>query len=54
MLPDPRPEQPIYVTSPHLPPLAEVTKLLEGVWERRILTNAGPLHQQLEQQLACC
>ena len=48
----PSPEDPIYVTRPHLPPLAEVTKLLEGVWERRILTNGGPLHQQLEQDLA--
>lgn len=43
---------PIYVTRPHLPPLAEVTKLLEGVWERRVLTNGGPLHEQLEQELA--
>ena len=46
------PAEPIYVTRPHLPPLAEVTKLLEGVWERRILTNGGPLHEQLEQELA--
>lgn len=43
---------PIYVTRPHLPPLAEVTKLLEGVWERRVLTNGGPLHEQLESELA--
>ena len=46
------PEQTIYVTRPHLPPLAEVAKLLEGVWERRILSNGGPLHQQLEEELA--
>ena len=46
------PEDPIYVTRPHLPPLAEVSRLLEGVWERRVLTNGGPLHQQLEQELA--
>jgi dTDP-4-amino-4,6-dideoxygalactose transaminase len=50
--PDPSPADPIYVTRPHLPPLAEVIKLLEGVWERRILTNGGPLHEQLEQELA--
>ena len=50
--PQPSPHEPIYVTRPHLPPLAEVTKLLEGVWERRILTNGGPLHEQLEQELA--
>jgi len=47
---DPSPD-PINVTRPHLPPLAEVTRLLEGVWERRILTSGGPLHQQLEQEL---
>lgn len=44
--------EPIYVTRPHLPPLSEVTKLLEGVWDRRILTNGGPLHEQLESELA--
>ena len=49
--PEPVPE-PIYVTRPHLPPLADVTALLEGVWERRILTNGGPLHEQLEAELA--
>ena len=27
-------------------------KLLAGVWDRRILTNGGPLHQQLETELA--
>lgn len=50
--PDPSTDEPIYVTRPHLPSLAEVTRLLEGVWERRILTNGGPLHQQLEEELA--
>jgi len=35
-----------------LPPLADVVKLLAGVWDRRILTNGGPLHQQLETELA--
>jgi dTDP-4-amino-4,6-dideoxygalactose transaminase len=49
--PDPSADEPIYVTRPHLPPLAEVTQLLEGVWERRILTNGGPLHEQLEREL---
>jgi len=27
-------------------------KLLEGVWDRRILSNGGPLHEQLERELA--
>jgi dTDP-4-amino-4,6-dideoxygalactose transaminase len=48
----PSPQEPIYVTRPHLPPLQEVTKLLQGVWDRRILTNSGPLHEKLEQELA--
>jgi dTDP-4-amino-4,6-dideoxygalactose transaminase len=50
--PQPSPQEPVYVTRPHLPPLQDVTKLLEGVWERRILTNSGPLHEQLEEELA--
>lgn len=43
---------PIYVTRPYLPPLAEFLPLLETIWERRILTNSGPLHQDLEARLA--
>lgn len=43
---------PIYVTRPMLPPLAELLPYLEGIWSRRVLTNGGPLHQQLEEALA--
>lgn len=43
--------QPIYVTKPYLPPLDEFVRLLEQVWESRILTNNGPFHQQLEGRL---
>lgn len=43
--------QPIYVTKPYLPPLDEFVRLLEQVWESRILTNNGPFHQQLEARL---
>jgi len=43
--------QPIYVTQPHLPPLEELMPLLQQIWERRILTNNGPFHKQLEQAL---
>ncbi len=42
---------PIPVTRPVLPPLSEFTALLEGIWERRHLTNIGPLHQELERAL---
>lgn len=45
-------DDPIYVTRPFLPPLAEFVPMLETIWERRILTNGGPFHQQLEARLA--
>ncbi len=44
-------EEQIYVTRPYLPPLEKFTKLLEGIWARRILTNGGPVHQRLEDAL---
>lgn len=44
--------KPIYVTQPSLPPLGEFTKLLEQIWDNKILTNNGPFHQQLEKELA--
>lgn len=42
---------PIYVTQPHLPPLAEFIPYLEEIWESKVLTNGGPFHQQLESAL---
>jgi dTDP-4-amino-4,6-dideoxygalactose transaminase len=42
---------PIYVTRPYLPPLAEFLPMLERIWETRVLTNAGPFHVQLEARL---
>lgn len=42
---------PIYVTRPHLPPLDDLMPYLESIWDSHRLTNAGPLHQQLEQAL---
>jgi dTDP-4-amino-4,6-dideoxygalactose transaminase len=41
----------IYVTQPSLAPLDEYMKILEGVWQRGILTHNGPLVQQLERDL---
>src|SRR5580693_4352611 len=41
----------IYVTQPHLPPLAEFMPYLEKIWNSKILTNGGPFHQQLEKAL---
>lgn len=45
-------EKPITVTQPCLPPLEEFLPYLEEIWDNKWLTNNGPLHQQLEQQLA--
>jgi dTDP-4-amino-4,6-dideoxygalactose transaminase len=42
---------PIFVTQPFLPPLEEFTPYLEQIWQRRVLTNNGPFHQQLEDEL---
>ncbi|MDD4429584.1 MAG: DegT/DnrJ/EryC1/StrS family aminotransferase, partial [Paludibacter sp.] len=44
-------DKPIYVTQPSLAPLDEYMKILQGVWERGILTHNGPLVQQLEKDL---
>jgi dTDP-4-amino-4,6-dideoxygalactose transaminase len=41
----------IYVTQPHLPPLEEFIPYLEKIWENKWLTNNGPFHQQLENDL---
>ena len=43
--------KPTYVTKPFLPPLNEFMPLLEDIWQSRILTNGGPMHQKLEAEL---
>ena len=43
--------KPIYVTQPYLPPLEEFIPYLQQIWDKKILTNSGPFHQQLEQAL---
>ncbi len=48
---EPQTDEPIYVTQPHLAPLAEFLPYLEEIWESKVLTNGGPFHQQLEQAL---
>jgi dTDP-4-amino-4,6-dideoxygalactose transaminase len=44
-------DKPIYVTQPSMPPLEEFIPYLEQIWESRILTNGGPIHQQFERAL---
>ena len=43
--------KPIYVTQPYLPPLEEFTPYLQKIWDNKVLTNGGPFHQQLENEL---
>lgn len=42
---------PIYVTRPFLPPREEYDHYLDQIWQSGVITNAGPLHNQLEEQL---
>jgi dTDP-4-amino-4,6-dideoxygalactose transaminase len=41
----------INVTEPYLPPFEEYVEYLKGIWERKWLTNQGPLAKELEQKL---
>lgn len=41
----------IYVTQPYLPPLEEFVPYLQQIWDSKVLTNGGPMHQQLEAAL---
>lgn len=41
----------IYVTQPYLPPLEEFIPYLRQIWDRKILTNSGPFHVELERAL---
>ena len=41
----------IFVVQPSLPPLKELIPYLEQVWENKMLSNGGPFHQQLEDEL---
>lgn len=41
-------ERPVHVTMPSLAPLEEYMEILEGAWDRGILTHNGPLVQQFE------
>ena len=45
-------QSPILVTSPLLPDLDELHELLQDIWSRRWITNAGHYHETLEAELA--
>jgi dTDP-4-amino-4,6-dideoxygalactose transaminase len=42
----------MYVSKPSVPRREAFDGLLDGIWERSILTNSGPLHEELELALA--
>lgn len=44
-------DKPIFVTQPYLPPLEEFTPYLEEIWDSKILTNGGLMHQRFERAL---
>lgn len=44
-------ENPIYITRPMLPDLADVNKEMEEIWKSQWLTNGGAKHQLLEEGL---
>jgi len=48
----PKHKKPIYVTQPELPDLGEFNEYLRKIWQNRIITNNGPLHQEFEEKLA--
>ncbi|CAE1150067.1 DegT/DnrJ/EryC1/StrS family aminotransferase [Serratia rhizosphaerae] len=41
----------VYVTQPYLPDLNEFIPYMERIWENKILTNGGPMHERLEKEL---
>jgi len=44
-------DKPIYVTRPLLPPLEELSKSLQDVWDAQWLANNGAKHKELESKL---
>lgn len=44
-------ERPIRVTRSSMPPFAEYTEMIRGLWDSHWLTNMGDLHQRLEGEL---
>lgn len=45
------PNEPIFVTRPFIPPLSEFEPYLKEIWQNKWLTNKGPFHDKLENEL---
>lgn len=43
--------RPLYVTRPLLPDMNDLQPLLAEIWQSKMLTNGGPLHQKLEREI---
>jgi dTDP-4-amino-4,6-dideoxygalactose transaminase len=43
--------EPVFVSQPLLPELNELMPMLQQIWEKKYVTNHGPLHQRLEAEL---
>ncbi len=41
----------VYVTKPFLPPLIKLYPYLRRIWKTGIITNSGPIHEELESEL---
>jgi dTDP-4-amino-4,6-dideoxygalactose transaminase len=44
--------RPLYVTRPMLPNLEDLFPRIEEIWRTQFVTNGGPMHEQLETELA--
>lgn len=44
-------KNPLYVTRPMLPDLADLEPLLKDIWSSKVVTNGGPMHNRLETEL---
>jgi dTDP-4-amino-4,6-dideoxygalactose transaminase len=47
-------DKPIYITRPMLADLKDVSDNIEEIWDSQWLTNGGPKHQKLEEELKVC
>ena len=41
----------VYVTKPFLPPLIKLYPYFRRIWETGVITNSGPIHEELESEL---
>ena len=42
----------VFVTQPDFPDKEKFKKMIDEIWDNKILTNAGPFHEKFEEELA--